>query len=264
MAKDDRPCCTTRDTRGQEIDAALRLPEMCSDSTVRTTGIEDVGLGTSIWPSARAFPWPWTSGRQAKSHRCTSSCMMVLVDQSMRTFGRLGHRVDVSLAGVMQEHGCCLQVASVDWRVVVADRMVEPDDGVLVRWSRTARRRARSVRAHGRGGLRFAFYGRTSTVEFQDPVSSLAWQREAAECAIAGRGRIVAEFLDVGHSRRRPWRDRPQARALLEAVRAPDRGFDAIVVGEYERAFAGDEFERLAPLFERYGSRFGCRRRTVR
>jgi site-specific DNA recombinase len=70
---------------------------------------------------------------------------------------------------------------------------------------------------------------------------------------IAGRGRIVVEFFDAGHSRRLPWRDRPQARALLEAVQAPDRGFDAIVVGEYERAFAGDEFERLAPLFQRYG-----------
>jgi hypothetical protein len=40
-------------------------------------------------------------------------------------------------------------------------------------------------------GLRFAFYGRTSTEGFQDPVSSRAWQREVAESVIAGHGEIV-------------------------------------------------------------------------
>jgi site-specific DNA recombinase len=33
----------------------------------------------------------------------------------------------------------------------------------------------------------------------------------------------------------------------------PDRGFDAIVVGEYERAFYGNQFSLMAPLFEHYG-----------
>src|SRR5437868_12907897 len=33
----------------------------------------------------------------------------------------------------------------------------------------------------------------------------------------------------------------------------PDRGFDAIVVGEYERAFYGNQFALMAPLFEHYG-----------
>jgi len=33
----------------------------------------------------------------------------------------------------------------------------------------------------------------------------------------------------------------------------PDRGFDAIVVGEYERAFYGSQYSLMAPLFEHYG-----------
>jgi hypothetical protein len=36
-------------------------------------------------------------------------------------------------------------------------------------------------------------------------------------------------------------------RALLAALADPDRGFDAVVVGEYERAFCGDQLARLAP-----------------
>ncbi|MEV6871492.1 recombinase family protein [Amycolatopsis sp. NPDC051128] len=103
-----------------------------------------------------------------------------------------------------------------------------------------------------RGAVRFAFYGRTSTVEHQDPVSSAAWQREAAETLIARHGVIVAEYFDAGCSRRLPWRDRPEAAALLAALPDPDRGFDAIVVGEYERAFAADQFEQLAPTLTRY------------
>jgi site-specific DNA recombinase len=38
---------------------------------------------------------------------------------------------------------------------------------------------------------------------------------------------------------------------LLAAITGPGRPFDAIVVGEYERAFAADQFERMVPLFER-------------
>jgi DNA invertase Pin-like site-specific DNA recombinase len=87
------------------------------------------------------------------------------------------------------------------------------------------------------GGVRFAFYGCTSTDRFQDPVSSRQWQRENAVRTIAGRGRIVIEFVDVGFSRSVSWHDRPQAAGLLRAAADPDRGFDAVVVGEFERAF---------------------------
>jgi hypothetical protein len=100
----------------------------------------------------------------------------------------------------------------------------------------TARRRGRSPDPRsGPGGLRFAFYGRISTLEYQDPVSSRAWQVEAAGRVIGGRGRIVAEFFDVGTSRSLPWARRPQAAALPAAAQDPDRGFDTVVVGEFVR-----------------------------
>jgi DNA invertase Pin-like site-specific DNA recombinase len=102
--------------------------------------------------------------------------------------------------------------------------------------------------AHGR--LRFAFYGRMSTSEFQDAATSQAWQCAVSEELVDGFGMIVAEFFDEGCSRRWVWEDRPAASALLLAAEDPDRGFDAVVVGEYERAFHGDQFrwvvERLA------------------
>jgi site-specific DNA recombinase len=70
---------------------------------------------------------------------------------------------------------------------------------------------------------------------------------------IAGRGRIVVEFFDVGCSRSRPWPRRPQAAELLAEVASADRGFDAVVVGEYERAFAGGQLASLLPLLGRHG-----------
>ncbi|WP_158854480.1 recombinase family protein [Saccharothrix deserti] len=102
-------------------------------------------------------------------------------------------------------------------------------------------------------GLRFAFYGRTSTIDHQDPETSKAWQMEVASETIAGHGHIVKVFFDAGQSRRGAWRDRPEAAELLAALRDPNRGFDAIIVGEYERAFAGDQLPRLLALFRRYG-----------
>ena len=46
----------------------------------------------------------------------------------------------------------------------------------------------RRARAAGRGGLRFAFYGRVSTEDWQDPVTSRARQREQAEALVRGHG----------------------------------------------------------------------------
>lgn len=51
------------------------------------------------------------------------------------------------------------------------------------------------------GGLRFAFYGRGPTEDFQDPASSRGWQLLRAQALVAGHGRVTAEFFDVGHSR---------------------------------------------------------------
>jgi site-specific DNA recombinase len=68
----------------------------------------------------------------------------------------------------------------------------------------------------------------------------------------AGRGIIAAEFFDTGESRTLPWTRRPQAAALVAALADPERGWDAIVIGEYERAFYGSQYALMAPLFEHY------------
>jgi site-specific DNA recombinase len=100
----------------------------------------------------------------------------------------------------------------------------------------------------------FAFYGRVSTEDQQDPASSRAWQlRRALELIEPVGGAIVAEFFDVGQSRSLPWKRRPEASRLLDVLRSPDRGFDAVVIGEPQRAFYGAQFALTFPLFEHYG-----------
>jgi site-specific DNA recombinase len=59
-------------------------------------------------------------------------------------------------------------------------------------------------------GLRFVFYGRVSTEDWQDPVTSLARQREQAAALVRGRGVIVAEFFDAGQSRTVAWAAAPK------------------------------------------------------
>jgi site-specific DNA recombinase len=69
--------------------------------------------------------------------------------------------------------------------------------------------------ASGAGGLRFAFYGRISTADFQDRASSRAWQYEAAADLAAGHGVIVAEYFDIGCSRRLPLASTPSSRTSI-------------------------------------------------
>ena len=101
--------------------------------------------------------------------------------------------------------------------------------------------------------MRFVFYGRVSTEDWQDPVTSRARQREQATALVRGRGVIVAEFFDAGQSRTVAWGRRPEAAALIALLADPGRGWDAIVIGEYERAFYGSQYAAMAPLFEHYG-----------
>src|SRR5713226_234255 len=117
-------------------------------------------------------------------------------------------------------------------------------DGLLAWAERTGHRPAADQR---RGGLRFAFYGRVSTEDYQDPVTSRARQRDQAAMLVAGHGRIVAEYFDAGASRVLPWQRRPQAAALLAAMADRGRGFDAVVIGVYERAFYGSQYAWIAP-----------------
>ena len=148
------------------------------------------------------------------------------------------------------------------------DALFEIDDrDVLQSWiaGRGPRRRVAEPPDVVVPGVRFAFYGRTSTAEFQDPATSRAWQREIAAALVAGHGTITAEFFDVGCSRRVAWERRPQAAALLEQAQRADRSFDAVVVGEFERAFTDRQFEQVAGLLRAAtGSRCGCRRRAAR
>jgi site-specific DNA recombinase len=136
--------------------------------------------------------------------------------------------------------------------------VVRADEDTLILWAeRSGRRRASEP---GRDGLRFAFYGRVSTEDHQDPVTSRVRQRDQAAALVAGFGRIVAEFFDVGQSRVMPWARRPQAAALLAALADPDRPFDAIVAGEYERAFYGRNTVRWPRCSSTTACSCGCRK----
>ena len=122
---------------------------------------------------------------------------------------------------------------------------------MLAAWAESVGRREAGQPC--RGGLRFVFYGRAFTEDHQDPVTSLARQLDQARTLVTGQGQIVAEFFDAGQSRTLAWARRPQAAALVAALADPDRGRDAIVIGEYERAFCGGQYASMAPLFEHYG-----------
>ncbi|WP_433789740.1 recombinase family protein [Actinoplanes sp. CA-252034] len=124
---------------------------------------------------------------------------------------------------------------------------VAPSDTAVPR-----RRRGRHAR-HDRGDIRFAFYGRMSTGDFQDHATSYQWQFDCASQLIAGHGRIVVDFFDVGCPRSLDWHLRPQAGALLAEVADAARVFDAIVVGEFERAFYGGQLQALLPVFGAHG-----------
>lgn len=67
------------------------------------------------------------------------------------------------------------------------------DAGALTGWIRRQSTGTKQ-RAHGSRAnrLRFAFYGRMSTKEYQDRVTSYGWQREVADELVADQGSIVA------------------------------------------------------------------------
>jgi hypothetical protein len=82
-------------------------------------------------------------------------------------------------------------------------------DVLVLRAERTGQRRPGTL---GRDVLRFAFYGRISTEDWQDPVTSQARQLQQAVMLTAGHGKIVAEFFDAGESRALPWARRSPPR----------------------------------------------------
>jgi DNA invertase Pin-like site-specific DNA recombinase len=134
-------------------------------------------------------------------------------------------------------------------------RPAAPSQGAFTAWLQApgARRVRGRVRSQPAGGVRFAFYGRISTARFQDPVSSRAWQLEAVGRLVAGRGHIVVQFFDTAASRSLPWPRRPEAAALLAAAADPEREFDAVVVAEFERAFAAGQAATVIAQSNAYG-----------
>lgn len=76
--------------------------------------------------------------------------------------------------------------------------------------------------------IQFAFYGRVSTEDQQDPESSKQWQLHRSRQLIEpGGGVVVAEFFDIGQSRSLPWKRRPEASRLLS--RSPDPTVDSML-----------------------------------
>jgi DNA invertase Pin-like site-specific DNA recombinase len=101
---------------------------------------------------------------------------------------------------------------------------------------------------------RFAFYGRVSTEDNQDPASSRGWQLTRSRALIEPRGGVITvEYFDVDKSRSIPWQRRPRASALLAEFTNHDRQFDAVVIGGPHRAFYGNQYGLTFPIFQHYG-----------
>jgi DNA invertase Pin-like site-specific DNA recombinase len=99
-----------------------------------------------------------------------------------------------------------------------------------------------------------AVYGRCSTEDNQDPTTSRGWQFGNARKFIEPvGGTVAAEFFDIGQSRSVPWERREESSRLLAALKDPDRGWDAVVVGEGTRCWFGNQFSLIAPRFAAYG-----------
>jgi site-specific DNA recombinase len=98
--------------------------------------------------------------------------------------------------------------------------------------------------------MRCAFYGRVSTEDQQDPEASRNWQLDRSRQLIAPAGGVILEqFFDIGQSRSLPWKRRPEAARLLRALADPARGFEAVVIGEPQRAFHGNRLSLTFPIF---------------
>jgi hypothetical protein len=94
----------------------------------------------------------------------------------------------------------------------------------------------------------------------------MAWLDENRSDAFASvmlprGGQIVDEYFDVDKSRSIPPARRPRASALLAALADPTRGFEAVVVGEPQRAFYGNQFGNLPDLRPLRRTALGARSR---
>jgi site-specific DNA recombinase len=101
--------------------------------------------------------------------------------------------------------------------------------------------------------IRFALSARTSTDDLQDPADSLRWQTDVAARLVALHGEIVSTYHDIDKSRSLPWDRRPEASRILRDLKDVNRGWDALVIAEPQRAFSGTQFEGILFQFAHYG-----------
>jgi hypothetical protein len=141
----------------------------------------------------------------------------------------------------------------------MAGSLATPRRGQRAPWSRLTgtapvdpdERRAAGSGPHATAPVRrFAFKGRVSTEDNQDPDASRNWQLSRSRSLIEPAGGIiVGEYFDIGQSRSLPWARRPRAAQLLADLADPGRGFDAVVIGEPQRAFYGNQYSLTMPVF---------------
>ena len=81
--------------------------------------------------------------------------------------------------------------------------------------------------------------GQVSTEDNQDPEASRNWQISRSRALIEPAGGIIVAGY-FGQSRSLPWARRPWAAQLPADLANPGRGFEAVVIGEPQRAFYGN------------------------
>lgn len=97
----------------------------------------------------------------------------------------------------------------------------------------------------------FAFYGRCSTEDNQDPETSKQWQLRAARTLLEVHcpGAVITEvYFDVGFSRSLPWKRRPEGIRFLDDLDDPSRTWEALVVGEGKRCWYASQFNDVSPV----------------
>ena len=116
------------------------------------------------------------------------------------------------------------------------------------------RRREENRELRDETPLRFAFVGRCSTEDYQDPATSKTWQLQKAQSLVSSvGGKIVREYFDIGESRSVPWASRPESGRFLEDAARVERLFDALVVGEGQRCFYDRQFGDIQAVLMKLG-----------
>jgi len=105
----------------------------------------------------------------------------------------------------------------------------------------------------GRGGLRFVFYGRVSTEDWQDPVTSRARQREQAGALVRGTGRSWRSSSTLGRAGR--WRGDGARKppGWSRSWRIPAGAGTRSWWGSMSGRSTGASTRRWRRLFEHYG-----------